>query len=172
MLADDSGTRAVSEMSGSIVQRCSMRRSSPFLLAALTLPLLSACDAPAPEQQQKAAPTSGEIASKPFPPAREKDVAVRAHLPTDSSSAPPPQPTGASQSSSLGSPKAALLLPMPRILAIAKAKVAGEVLEVEFDAGDEDDAPEYEISILNANGRVIEIKIDATNGKILEIEED
>lgn len=63
-------------------------------------------------------------------------------------------------------------LSMPRILAIATARVAGEVLEVEFDERDEDDRPEYEVKILTPDGLIIEMEIDAISGKILKIEED
>jgi uncharacterized membrane protein YkoI len=61
---------------------------------------------------------------------------------------------------------------MPRILAIATARVAGEVLEVDFDEAEGDDGPEYDVKILTASGLILEVEIDAITGKILKIEED
>ncbi len=61
-------------------------------------------------------------------------------------------------------------LPLARILAIARARTPGEVIEVELD--DEDGRPEYEVKILTADGRSIETKIDAVRGTILKSEED
>lgn len=62
------------------------------------------------------------------------------------------------------------LLPLARILEIARRRVPGEIIEVELD--DDDDEPEYELEILTADGRSIEMKIDARRGTILEVEED
>lgn len=62
------------------------------------------------------------------------------------------------------------LLPLARILQIVRARVSGEVIEVELD--DEDGRPEYEITILTADGRSIETQIDAVNGTIRKSEED
>lgn len=63
------------------------------------------------------------------------------------------------------------LMPLARILEIAQHRVPGEVIEVELD-DDDDDGPEYELEILTADGRSIEMKIDARRGVILEVEED
>ena len=62
------------------------------------------------------------------------------------------------------------LLPLARVLGIARARVPGEVIEVELD--DDDGRPEYEVKILTADGRSIETKIDAVSGAILKSEED
>lgn len=65
------------------------------------------------------------------------------------------------------------ILPLARILQIAKRAAPGEVIEVELDdADDADDIPEYELKILTPEGRSIELKIDARRGTIIEIEED
>lgn len=61
-------------------------------------------------------------------------------------------------------------LPLARILAIARARVPGQVIEVELD--DEDGLAEYEVKILTADGRSIETKIDALSGIVLDSEED
>lgn len=63
------------------------------------------------------------------------------------------------------------LLPLNRILAIARGRVPGEVIEVDLD-DDDDDVAEYDIEILTGDGRSIDIKIDARSGKILKVEED
>jgi uncharacterized membrane protein YkoI len=62
------------------------------------------------------------------------------------------------------------ILPLVRILAIARARAPGEVIEVELD--EEDGRPEYEVKILTADGRSIEMKIDAVTGTIRKSEED
>lgn len=63
-------------------------------------------------------------------------------------------------------------LTLNRILRIALADTPGEVIDVEFDDDDDDDAPTYEINILTAEGRTIEMKLDARTGAILEREDD
>lgn len=63
-------------------------------------------------------------------------------------------------------------LPLARILAITQADTPGEVLDVEFDDDDDDHGPAYEITVLTAEGRSIEIKVDARTGAILDREED
>lgn len=61
-------------------------------------------------------------------------------------------------------------LTLARILAIARERVPGEVIEVELD--DDDGRSEYEVKILTADGRSIELKIDALSGVVLKSEED
>lgn len=63
------------------------------------------------------------------------------------------------------------LMPLTEILAIARRRVPGEVIDVELD-DDDDDPPEYELEILTADGRSIDMKIDARSGEIIEVEED
>ena len=64
-------------------------------------------------------------------------------------------------------------LPLTRILAIAQRRVPGEVIKVDLDDDDDDDdPPTYELEILTPEGRVMEIKLDARTGEILDVEED
>ena len=46
----------------------------------------------------------------------------------------------------------------------------GEVIEIEFD--DDDGLPIYEIKVLTRRGIVLEMDVDARNGRILDLEED
>lgn len=63
------------------------------------------------------------------------------------------------------------ILPLTRILEIVHARVPGTVIKVKLDDKD-DDRFEYEVKVLTASGRVMEVEIDARTGRILEIEED
>lgn len=56
------------------------------------------------------------------------------------------------------------ILPLERILAMARARHAGEVVGVELD-GDE-----YEIEILRPDGVVVELEYDARSGRLIEEE--
>lgn len=62
------------------------------------------------------------------------------------------------------------LLPLPRILAIAKSRVPGEVLKIELEQ--EDWGLEYEVKILTASGRVREVELDARSGRVVKIEDE
>lgn len=62
------------------------------------------------------------------------------------------------------------VLPLEKILTIAKEQVPGDVIEVELE--DEKKALVYEIKILTSTGRVREVKIDARTGKVIKIEDD
>lgn len=64
------------------------------------------------------------------------------------------------------------ILPITRILPIVQQRVPGHVIEIELDDDDDGRRIEYEIKVLTANGRVIEVKIDARTGRIRKIEED
>jgi uncharacterized membrane protein YkoI len=57
-------------------------------------------------------------------------------------------------------------------LAIEKATqlVPGDVLKVELES--DDDRYVYEVKVLAENGRVREIKLDAQDGSLIDIEED
>ena len=57
-------------------------------------------------------------------------------------------------------------VPLEQILQDVERRVTGRVLEVEFDDG------EYEIEILRADGRVVELTFDARSGRLLESEFD
>jgi len=62
------------------------------------------------------------------------------------------------------------VLPLSRILEIAQQQVPGDVIEVELES--KRGALIYEIKVLTESGRVREVKIDARNGTVLEIEDD
>lgn len=66
--------------------------------------------------------------------------------------------------------KTRTLLPLARILEIARGRVPGEVIDVDFD--EDDGVAEYEVEILTPAGRKIEIRIDAHRGSVLEVEGD
>lgn len=59
------------------------------------------------------------------------------------------------------------ILPLTRILALAQAKVPGDVVEVEFKGG-----PVYEVKILTASGRLREVVFDARTGDVIKIENE
>lgn len=66
-------------------------------------------------------------------------------------------------------------LPYAQIEAIVRAAAPGEIVEVELEEVDPDDGygPTtglYEIKVLAASGRVLELEIDATTGQILKQE--
>jgi uncharacterized membrane protein YkoI len=64
--------------------------------------------------------------------------------------------------------------PIADILALVAQTVPGEVIEVEFDDVERlgKDAWCYELKILATDGRVLEIQVDAATGRILTVEED
>jgi uncharacterized membrane protein YkoI len=62
------------------------------------------------------------------------------------------------------------LLPLPRILAIAQAKVPGNVIKVELEH--EPWGIKYEVKILTPAGRVREVELNARTGAVVRIEDD
>ncbi|MBI1621203.1 PepSY domain-containing protein [Aquamicrobium zhengzhouense] len=62
------------------------------------------------------------------------------------------------------------ILPLSRIIEIARKDTPGKIIDVELD--DDDDRFVYEIELLDSRGRVIEMKLDAANGRVLEREID
>lgn len=58
------------------------------------------------------------------------------------------------------------ILPLSRILDVAKADTPGRVINVELD--DDDGRKVYEIEIIDQRGRMVEMKLDAANARILE----
>lgn len=63
-----------------------------------------------------------------------------------------------------------LIRPLEEILTSVKAKVPGELLEVELEI--EDGIYVYDVKILGADGRVVEVETDAKTGKVLKVEDD
>jgi uncharacterized membrane protein YkoI len=62
------------------------------------------------------------------------------------------------------------LVPLAKVLESAAQHVPGEVLKVELE--DEHGRRIYEIKVLAANGRVRELKFDAHDAQLIEIEDD
>ena len=62
------------------------------------------------------------------------------------------------------------LIDMSRAIDLATARVAGDVLKVELE--NEDGRFVYEVKVLATDGRVREIKLDAQDGSLIEIEDD
>jgi len=56
------------------------------------------------------------------------------------------------------------------ILKLVSPHIDGEIIETKFDF--EEDMPVYEFKYIDLSGRVMEIYVDARNGKILKNEED
>lgn len=103
-------------------------------------------------------------------------------------SAPPPtapaasiEPIASPAPGTLAQPKAGPAtvdrLPYSRIEAIVQAAAPGDIVEVELEeAGHDGDygsaAGIYEIKVLTASGRVLELEVDATSGQILKQESE
>ena len=125
---------------------------------------------------------SGEAALDPLPaPARAPEAAPAPKLPASPAAAPTRAPQAPQDrpridiasrggESAQPTPTPQDLLPLSAILAIARKQVPGEIIDVDLD--DDDGSDHYEIEVLTAEGRHIEIRIDARSGRILEIEED
>lgn len=65
--------------------------------------------------------------------------------------------------------------PIAEILASVATQVPGEVVEVEFERGEQDHGPPrwlYELKVIATDGRLLEVEIDAATGRILKVEED
>lgn len=62
------------------------------------------------------------------------------------------------------------ILPLSRILTIVERRVPGDVIDVDLDR--DDGVWEYEVKVLTSTGRVREVKLNARNGAVLEIEDD
>ena len=139
-----------------------MRRR--FLILPGLLLALTACDrdpAPVAAPAEPASPLAPVMQPSPPPPPPVQTPRPTQERPPERPSEPRPQaPAGNGH------------LPLARILAITQADTPGEVLDVEFDDDDDDHGPAYEITVLTAEGRSIEIKVDARTGAILDREED
>ncbi|MCG6896772.1 MAG: PepSY domain-containing protein [Thiocapsa sp.] len=64
--------------------------------------------------------------------------------------------------------------PIAEILQGVSAEVPGEVIEVELEREGHRDGPHwvYELKVITASGRLLEILVDAATGRILAVEED
>lgn len=99
----------------------------------------------------------GDSAPKPpetSPAASDGVVSIAADTPA--AAQPTPQPSG--------------LLSVAAVLAIARGQVPGEIIDLDLD--DDDGLVTYEVEVLTPAGRKIEIRIDAREGTVLEVEED
>jgi len=62
------------------------------------------------------------------------------------------------------------ILPFEEILAAVKSRIAGEIIEVEFEV--EDGIPVYEIKYIDKRGHVLETYIDGRTGVVIKEERD
>lgn len=62
------------------------------------------------------------------------------------------------------------ILPLEKILEISRKQIQGRVLEVELEQ--EDKLLIYELEVLDNQGIVWEIKVDAKTGSIIKLEQD
>lgn len=62
------------------------------------------------------------------------------------------------------------ILPLSRILAITARHVPGDVIDVELER--KNGLWRYEVKVLTSTGRVREVKLNARDGAVLEIEDD
>lgn len=60
--------------------------------------------------------------------------------------------------------------PLAQILPLLQSRYPGEVLDVELE--DKDGRPTYEIRVLQRDGRILEIEIDARSGRFTDVDED
>lgn len=86
--------------------------------------------------------------------------------------APPPVAATAEVDPQVGSGN----LPLAQILAVARRMAPGRVIEVELESDVSLDDPSYrprwiyEVEILTADNRVVELEIDAKTGQLLELD--
>ena len=66
--------------------------------------------------------------------------------------------------------EAGVILPLERIIEIAKTIKAGEVIDTDLE--EDDGLYEYEIEILDTHGRVWEMEFDAATGELMKLELD
>ena len=59
-----------------------------------------------------------------------------------------------------------LILPLSEIMNAIKVQAPGRVIEVEFD--EDDGQYKYEMEILQPDGRLLELEVDAQSGRILD----
>jgi uncharacterized membrane protein YkoI len=61
-------------------------------------------------------------------------------------------------------------VPLAKIIAMVRERYAGEIVETEFEWGN--GRPYYEFYLLQTDGRVIEIKVDAATGHYITTDSD
>jgi uncharacterized membrane protein YkoI len=64
------------------------------------------------------------------------------------------------------------ILPLAEILPRVQAVQAGTLIELELHYEREHDAYVYEMEVLDADGRLWEVELDATTGELIEVEPD
>lgn len=64
------------------------------------------------------------------------------------------------------------VLPLLRILPIVQKRFPGDIIKIKLDEDNDTGHIEYDVKVLTASGRVIEVEVDAKTGQILEVEED
>lgn len=62
------------------------------------------------------------------------------------------------------------ILPLAEILQRVEAETGGRMIEVEFEIGDGQHL--YELELIQPDGRIIEVTVDAASGEILAIEDE
>lgn len=62
------------------------------------------------------------------------------------------------------------IMPLEQIIDIAKSFKTGEVIDTALE--EDDGRYQYEVEILDANGRVWELEFDAAGGELLDLELD
>lgn len=132
----------------------------------MALAVLSGCDRDAPRDDPRASSPAYPLEKAPAPISSMRPMPAE-EAPGKGVKVEIADPGGGAKALPTAGPA---LLPLTRILQIVRARVPGEVIDVELD--DEDGRPEYEITILTADGRSIETQIDAVNGTIRKSEED
>lgn len=103
-------------------------------------------------------------------PATAPTVAKQPDAPTELSRHPEVRIAGDAAGVATPTLKQQNLPPLASILGIARGRVPGEIIDADLD--DDDGRMTYEVEVLTAAGRKIEIKIDARQGTVLEVEED
>ena len=66
--------------------------------------------------------------------------------------------------------KSGVLMPLSALKKIVLAAYPGQIVETEFE--DDDGVAYYEFYVLRADGRVLEIEIDARSGRFIDVDED
>ena len=145
-----------------------------LIVLPLLLPLLlltAGCKDAGSDDDAAAPATAPTVAKQPDGPTVAAQTAKFApSSTTDSSRQPEVRIAGDAAGAATPTPKPQDLLPLTSILGIARSRVPGEIIDVDLD--DDDGLAEYEVEILTAAGRKIEIRIDARRGTVLEEEED